>query len=246
MLKVALCDDDEIQIELMKNMMTYYNKTHKKAVAVRAFLSAEDLLKTLPSSGPFDVYILDVIMGGMNGIELAKELRRKGDPGNIIFLTSSMDYVLSAFTVRAFNYLLKPVEPVRLYEEIDILQDVLNQSQLPYVKVRTEQGDSRLAFRDISYIEFIGRAPQYHLVNGDLVRGQIQRHSFREVIEPFLAAGCFALCNVSVAVNMDKVKYFRNDVIQMADGTEFLCTRTMAADFRRHWNESRLHDSARA
>lgn len=243
MLKVALCDDDEIQIELMKQMLTHYNKSHKKAVAVRAFLSAEQLLDTLKTSGSFDVYILDVILGGMNGIELAQKLRERGDSGNIIFLTSSMDYVLSAFSVRAFNYLLKPVEPVRLYEEIDILQDELNQKQLPYVKVKTEQGDSRLAFRDVAYIENVDRAPYYHLVNGDLVRGQIQRHRFREVVEPFLCEGRFALCNVSIAINLEQVKYFHNDIIQLADGTEFICTRTMSAEFKRHWNESRMSSS---
>ena len=57
----------------------------------------------------YDIYLLDVVMPGLNGIELAKEIRSSDKAADIIFLTSSPEFAVESYTVKASNYLVKPV-----------------------------------------------------------------------------------------------------------------------------------------
>ena len=67
------------------------------------------MLAAAGKCGGYDIYILDVIMPQLNGIELGMNLREEGFDGKIIYLTSSQEYSLDAFRVRAFDYLIKPI-----------------------------------------------------------------------------------------------------------------------------------------
>ena len=61
--------------------------------------------------GGFDIYILDILMPGMDGIELGVRLRELGYDGSIIYLTSSTDFAIDSYKAEASNYILKPVIP---------------------------------------------------------------------------------------------------------------------------------------
>ena len=70
---------------------------------------------------PFDIILLDVVMPLLNGIEAANELREKDKNVKIVFLTSSPEFAVASYTVKASNYLLKPVEPAKLFACLDEL-----------------------------------------------------------------------------------------------------------------------------
>ena len=77
--------------------------------------SAKELLFEHPDSFPFDLLLLDIDMDGMDGMALAKEIRKKDQKLPIVFLTNRSEYVFEGYEVGALRYLLKPVEETKLF-----------------------------------------------------------------------------------------------------------------------------------
>lgn len=111
MLHIVTCDDEPEQLELVSRAVkTYFSPAQNVAtsVSVSDFSCARDLLAALDSSSPCDIALLDICMGDMNGIKLAREILRRSPVAKIIFLTTSQDYAVEAFALGAVHYLVKP------------------------------------------------------------------------------------------------------------------------------------------
>lgn len=108
MISIFICDDDEWICKENENHVRKVCKKHKIESLIKQFHSGESLLQYLEMH-PSDVEIilLDVLMDGMDGIETAKKLRKATCDAEIIFLTSSEEYVFDAFEARALHYLIK-------------------------------------------------------------------------------------------------------------------------------------------
>ena len=90
-------------------------ESHQIPFQAAAFPSSEELLKQFDAQeNPFDLLLLDIQMDGMNGMELAKELRRKGDSTRLLFITGIPDYALEGYEVHPVHYLLKQIKPAEL------------------------------------------------------------------------------------------------------------------------------------
>ena len=88
-MRIAICDDEVFYREQISGLTQKYAMQNKsKEITVTVFTHAEELLDDVNKNGGFDIYILDVIMPGMNGIELGKTLREKGFDEKIIYLTT--------------------------------------------------------------------------------------------------------------------------------------------------------------
>lgn len=68
-----------------------------------------------------DVAFLDIQMPGMNGLELAEQLKRLQPDVHIIFVTGYQEYAVQAFQLHATGYLLKPITPADLERELTFL-----------------------------------------------------------------------------------------------------------------------------
>ena len=114
MLTIAICDDDERQIKTLKKMLTEWNGFS----IINEYNSAEQFIINYPDA-PCDLLLLDIEMGGMNGMELAKSLRAKGDMLPVIFITGFSEYIGEGYDVEALHYLLKPVDKEKLFQVLD-------------------------------------------------------------------------------------------------------------------------------
>lgn len=119
MVKITYCDDSWIQQGLMDEWLKYY--TAKKGVTIEGvpFSTGNDLMAAVEHGASFDIYILDIILPGMRGTEVAEKLRDRGDKGKIIYLTSSSVFSEQSEKVHAIGYLVKPIQPEQLYELLD-------------------------------------------------------------------------------------------------------------------------------
>ena len=107
MYKIAICDDDKISLTYIYKIICDYFKDKSNLFSEISTFSNANML--LSSSKTFDIYFLDIILPDIDGIEIAKQLRKAGNSGLIIYFTSSKEFALDAFQVEAFQYLLKPV-----------------------------------------------------------------------------------------------------------------------------------------
>lgn len=117
MFQVYLCDDSATLLESYGRTLTEIAKRNALEVGISTFLNGEALLFRYEDAAEKpDVIFLDILMGGENGVQTARELRAQGCRAELIFLTSTPDYVFDAFDVSASNYLLKDISPRRLEE----------------------------------------------------------------------------------------------------------------------------------
>ena len=121
MIKIAVCDDEKkVLEEISLYIEEFMKREKKKAVEVFCFQSVEELKNSLEQKRTFDIYLLDVYIGPELGTKVAKDLRRKGIESPIIFLTSSLEHAPQSFEVGTLRYLLKPIDPIKFYEAMEI------------------------------------------------------------------------------------------------------------------------------
>ena len=103
-MRIAVCDDNKTELEKIKSC---FCRLHEHCTECRYLVSAKDLLSTeMPTQ---DMYILDIEMPDMNGLELAKKIREKDSRALFLFLTSYTKYMKDVFDVVTFDFLEKPI-----------------------------------------------------------------------------------------------------------------------------------------
>lgn len=117
--KIAICDDDKTQRENLTALVKEWAKKKEQFIQLTTFESAESFLFQYAEEKDFDMLLLDIEMGQMNGVELAKAVRREDKEVQIIFITGYMDYISDGYDVEALHYLLKPVSTEKLSDVLD-------------------------------------------------------------------------------------------------------------------------------
>lgn len=213
-MKIAICDDEPRCLEQVVSIAEEYIKENKeKKLTLHTFNHAEDLLEEAEKTGGFDIYVLDIVMPNTNGIQLGKKLRDAGYNGKIIYLTSSEEYSLDAFRVKALNYIIKPITKDSFYEAVDEALDLIYVKNEKSFVVKTKERTVKLTYDSIMYVETAKRAVIYHLVGGKSVESLSMRSGFQESIAELLADKRFVLCGAGMAVNLDHVTEVENEAV---------------------------------
>lgn len=238
MIKLALCDDEAEQREGIGGLLREYAAARPAlAVKLSVFSSGGELLKAAKECGGFDVYVLDVVMPGLSGIDVGVRLRELYSGGAIIYLTVSPEYAVDSYAARAFYYLMKPAEPEKLFQVLDQAASALEKQRAACVAVRTKDGLARLRLDEITYAELAGRAVRYHLADGSSLDSVTVRSPFQEETGPLLADPRFFLCGASFVVNLFYVAAVEKGFLRMDSGTRVPLARGLAALAKRRWSD---------
>ena len=123
--RMAICDDISEALDTAESMARDWATLRGQALDIDRFSSAPDFFADY-ENGRYDILLLDIEMGAVNGVELARRVR-KGDPDvQIVFLTGYTDYIADGYDVEALNYLLKPVDRAKLFGVLDRAADRLS------------------------------------------------------------------------------------------------------------------------
>ena len=237
-MRIALCDDEESCLLQLRAVAEEYKRERaEKAVTVAAFSHPEDLLEAAEKQGGFDIYVLDVIMPGMTGIALGLRLREAGYDGKIIYLTSSPEYSLDAFRVKAFDYLVKPIERTAFFSTVDEAAASLTEKKGKTLLVKTKERSVKLGYDSIMFVSFNKRAICYHLVGGRQVESVTVRTAFSKALEDLLADRRFAACGQSMVVNLDHVTEVQRDAIVFGDTYRPFLGEKLCRKLRDTWAE---------
>jgi DNA-binding LytR/AlgR family response regulator len=117
--RIAVCDDREEDWKYLISIVNRWAEERKNTIELKTFSSAENFLFHYAEQPNFDILLLDIEMPGMNGVELAQNIRRGNDRVQIIFITGFPDFIAEGYEVAALHYLLKPVSAQKLEEVLD-------------------------------------------------------------------------------------------------------------------------------
>lgn len=116
---ISICDDEDSQAEYTRALVEQWAKSRDYLVEITAFPSAESFLFHYEENKNTDILLLDIEMNQMNGVDLAKEIRRENKEVQIVFITGYMEYIAAGYDVEALHYLLKPVMAEKLFPVLD-------------------------------------------------------------------------------------------------------------------------------
>ena len=205
-----------------------------------AFSSGAALLEHLRVKGTFDIYLLDVIMPGQNGIELGLHIREVDEGGHILYLTTSPDFALDSYRARASDYLLKPLNKDQLFQSLSgIIQNMEKKHQV-FVTLKTREGLRRIPLHSVVYGELVGGRVKYHLADGSVIEGMSLRGSFQDAVEALLAHRRFVLCTTSFFVNLSFVEMIDASGLRLAKGKVLPMSRSLRAEVTRRWLDFHL------
>lgn len=244
MLRVAVCEDDAMErqaaVELLR---AYAAQSPATELKIQEFSSGKALLWS-NSAAAFDLYLLDVLMPGLDGIAIGLELRGQGAQGEILYLTSSRDYAVESYQVGAFYYLLKPVSREALFPVLDRVRQRLARRQEGELLVHTAEGTRRILYDGLLWVERTGRRMVCRCADGETVVSTSLRASFAQTLEPLLREGRFAACGASYVVNLHHVSAVGGGLVTMDNGASVPLPRRAAAAFKRAWIGHWLEDDA--
>ena len=243
MLRIAVCDDEEQYVQQTANFVQEYLRRHPELSGqVHTFQRGQELLCQVEEDGGFDLYLLDIIMPGLNGIQTGQQLRELGNGGEIIYLTTSSDYAVDSYSVRAFFYLLKPIEQERLFEVLDAAVKKLSHRRQKAVLITTREGPRRILLDQILYVERVGRSLRYYCSNGT-VDSMSLRVTFHTAVEPLLADPRFFQCGSSFAFNLRHVAGVKGQELLLDNGGFVAIPRASVPSLKNAWGSFWLEES---
>ena len=150
--RIAICDDEQNQIEYITSIVTSWSNHKGHSCEIRTFASAEAFLFEYEEDKAYDILLLDVEMKNMNGIELAKRIRKDSNHAEIIFITSHFEFVGEGYEVDALHYLIKPISADKLTQVLTKATEKLS-VEPPSVVIFCESETVKLYETDILYVE---------------------------------------------------------------------------------------------
>lgn len=108
MIKIAICDDDALCLQSTKEAVSKWAFQYNIQVTVEVFDNGDRLLEHCLREHT-DILLLDIMMPLLNGMDAAHEIRDYDQHVRIIFFTSSPEFAIDSYDVKASGYLLKPL-----------------------------------------------------------------------------------------------------------------------------------------
>ena len=128
-LKIAICDDEQNQIEYLTSIVSAWSKENGHICEMRTFPSAEAFLFAYEDDNAYDILLLDIEMKHITGVDLAKGIRKKDQTVQIIFITGYSEYISEGYEVAALHYLMKPVSQHKLFSVLDRAAEKIKQNE---------------------------------------------------------------------------------------------------------------------
>ena len=238
MLRIALCDDEKVELEKTEALLNEYEyENPEQEFSISLFTSPMELIERIDGDYDADIYILDILMPGMTGIEVGSSIRRKGRKGQIIYLTSSRDYGIESYETDALHYLLKPVGRKDLFAVMDKAMKRIRSYRKSIFMVNTQNGIYRVNMDNLLYVDQSERAMHFFLKDGTVVTSCILREPFANAVGALLEDSRFMLCGSSFALNMQEIVKINRDEVLFTTGTTIKLPKTLQKHTKQQWME---------
>lgn len=225
MLRVAICDDSSEFVRQVQELLEQWAGKPEQ-LQLKTFEDADSLLSA-HNTQPFDIILLDVIMPLLNGIEAARELRQTDRDVKLVFLTSSPEFAVESYTVKADNYLLKPLNKEMLYACITELIDQIDR-EARSITVKSVKTMHRIPIKRIEYVEAQNKHVLFRLCDGRTVESNEPLYTYENQL---LLSDGFYKCSRSYIVNINCIETYTAKEIRMNSGCRIAVSRSNQRDF---------------
>lgn len=225
-MNIALVDDELTQLQNLEKLLTSQLQTLTPGSShlIDTYLDGQSFLNQW-TVGKYDVVVLDIFMGGITGVEVAKEIRRTDRDVKLVFCSSSNEFATESYEVNAQYYLLKPATHGSI---INMLQR-LNPDLIQRKQFITLPDNHSVIIRDILYTEYFNHVVTIYLKNNKTHRIRINHATVEELLTPcgFIYSPCKGFL-----VNFYEIVSTSDDSFTMSDGTNIPISRRKSKEIQ--------------
>ena len=150
--RIAVCDGNPIDASYVETLLNAWADERGVFILVEIFPSAEAFLFCFEEDKTFDFLLLDIEMGAMDGVTLAKRVRQEDEALQLVFISGYWDYIGEGYDVSALHYLLKPVNREKLFAVLDKGMEKRKQDER-CLNLEVSGEMVRIPLREIRYLE---------------------------------------------------------------------------------------------
>ena len=150
--QLAVCDDRPEDSRLVARLASRWARQAGAEAEIESFPSAEAFLFRYEEKKDFDVLLLDIEMTGMDGVELARTVRRDNEAVHIVFITGYSDYIAEGYEVSALHYLMKPVNEEKFHQVLTRAVGRLARNE-PFLTLELPGETVRVPLPEIRYLD---------------------------------------------------------------------------------------------
>ena len=207
MLRVAICDDEKILMEIEEIAGRFFrlNCIDSK---ITTYQSSENLQYDLQDGIVYDLFLLDIEMPEIHGMELAKEICERMPSAKIIFITSHLEYAITAYEYSVFRYIQKTMLHEKLFLALEDYYKLYALEKNEYYMIEIKNYLEKIPYRSIFYVLKEGK---YSVLYLEGERTVSVRKTLKQVFEElgqeyfyFADRGC--IINLANVVGMDTGK----------------------------------------
>lgn len=212
MIDIAYVEDEPAEAERMKAYIAGYQNQTTENLKLQCFPDGLSFLEQAKKEF-FDIIFLDIDMTGINGMEVAKRIRRQNNSSVIIFITNMAQFAVKGYEVEAMDFIVKPVRPSVFQSKLKRAIDHVVNLRGTEISVRSPEGLVRISCSTLLYVEIYGHTLIYHTESGNYeTRGKLSDEEER------LAPYHFIRCNKSFLVNMAQIRRAEKNELELLNG----------------------------
>lgn len=239
-MKIAACDDDSVFLQELCTYFKSYTKEYNCNLEYHTFTNPLELVTQIEKGIHYDVILLDMFMPGINGIQCAKDIRSYDNFVKIIFLTSSPEFAIDSYTVKAYDYLLKPIQKENLIVILNQLVKEFNTAKDNIFVFKCKTGIVKISLSKLEYCEMINRKIMLYLTDGKKYECSLKINDLEKKLEHF---GMFLRPHRSFLVNMDYIQMLTTHNIIMECDATIPIPREKYAQIKQTYMEYMFHSA---
>ena len=209
--RVAIVDDSVTDARFVEGILTDWAGKKQTAIQAEVFASAESFLFRYAEDKEWDILLLDIEMGAMDGVTMAKKVRAHNEAVQIVFITGYSDYIAEGYEVAALHYLMKPVNREKLMTVLDRALEKRKQEER-CLNLELSGEMVRLPFYEIRYLDVRQNYVTVH-AKGDYTVKRSLNDFEKELDHRFHRVGRSMILNLKYIQRVTKTE------VRLSDGT---------------------------
>ena len=233
MIYIAICDDNEKSVKILHEKINKILEQSGTLAHTTEYVRSEDLRYDIEEGKYFDLIFSDIEMPNMDGMRLAKYIKKHLPKVYIIFITAHLKYAIDAFELQIFRYIPKNSIDIKLKHAV---QDVIQMIQLQeesFFTIQTPTRIERIAYQDIVYIQRECKNSIFIMEGGSNTRVRKSLTQVYNELDPME----FIYVDRGSIVNLSKIMSIKKSIVELKNGISLPASYSRIETIKEKMNE---------